>query len=110
MTKKLLLFVTIIAAVRGFACHAGPFPFKNRFSYVCVNEKTGIPIWGAAVVNSLLFVECLKPYVNVADVQVSLNSKGVWKGRFFEGSRVLDITVWRDSFGAEWISLEGDKY
>jgi hypothetical protein len=109
MTKKLLLFVTLLAAVPVFACEAGPFPFRNRFTYVCVNEKTGTPIWGAEVVNSTLFVEYLERYANVADVQVGLNSKGRWKGRFFRGNQVLYITVWRDSFGTVWISLDGTK-
>jgi hypothetical protein len=111
MTQKLLLFVILLAlaTVPAFACQAGPFPFENRFSYVCVNEKTGTPIWGAEVVNSTLFVEYLKPYANVADVQVGLNSQGRWKGKFFGGNRVLNITVWRNSFGAVWISLDGTK-
>ena len=109
MTQKLLLVVTLLAAVPVFPCQAGPFPFNNGFTYVCVNEKTGAAIWGAEVVNSTLFVEYLERYANVADVQVGLNSKGRWTGRFFEGNRVLYITVWRDPFGAVWISLDGIK-
>ena len=90
-----------------FACHTGPFPFRNRFTYVCVNEKTGTPIWGVQDVRSFLFVEYLERYDNVADVQVSLNTRGNWKGRFFRNHRVLLISIWRDSFGAVWISLDG---